>query len=159
MKVKSLSHVRLFTTPWTAAYLLCPWDFPGKSTGVGCHCLLRAGKITSPEKVAVRITEDTVPRIAPSHDRNRIVVALQPCPPLFNPMDCSRPASLSLTISRSLLKFMSIESVMPSNHPISAAPSPSAFYLSQHQGLSQIVGFLDKVAKVLELQLQHQFFQ
>ena len=29
-------------TPWTAAYrLLHPWDFPGKSTGVGCHCLLR----------------------------------------------------------------------------------------------------------------------
>ena len=21
--------------------LLCPWDSPGKSTGVGCHCLLR----------------------------------------------------------------------------------------------------------------------
>ena len=21
--------------------LLQPWDFPGKSTGVGCHCLLR----------------------------------------------------------------------------------------------------------------------
>ena len=21
--------------------LLCPWNFPGKSTGVGCHCLLR----------------------------------------------------------------------------------------------------------------------
>ena len=21
--------------------LLCPWDFPGTSTGVGCHCLLR----------------------------------------------------------------------------------------------------------------------
>ena len=21
--------------------LLCPWDFPGKSTGVDCHCLLR----------------------------------------------------------------------------------------------------------------------
>ena len=20
--------------------LLCPWDFPGKSTGAGCHCLL-----------------------------------------------------------------------------------------------------------------------
>ena len=20
--------------------LLCPWEFPGKSTGVGCHCLL-----------------------------------------------------------------------------------------------------------------------
>ena len=23
--------------------LLCPWDFPGKSTGVGCHCLLQTG--------------------------------------------------------------------------------------------------------------------
>ena len=21
--------------------LLCPWDFPGKRTGLGCHCLLR----------------------------------------------------------------------------------------------------------------------
>ena len=21
--------------------LLCPWDFPGMSTGVGCHCLLQ----------------------------------------------------------------------------------------------------------------------
>ena len=21
--------------------LLCPWNFPGKSTGVGCHCLLQ----------------------------------------------------------------------------------------------------------------------
>ena len=24
--------------------LLRPWDFPGKSTGVGCHCLLQANK-------------------------------------------------------------------------------------------------------------------
>ena len=22
--------------------LLCPWDFPGKSSGVGCHCLLQS---------------------------------------------------------------------------------------------------------------------
>ena len=25
--------------------LLRPWDFPGKSTGVGCHCLLRGGSL------------------------------------------------------------------------------------------------------------------
>ena len=25
--------------------LLRPWDFPGKSTGVGCHCLLRTPKV------------------------------------------------------------------------------------------------------------------
>ena len=43
VKVKSLSHVWLLATPWTAAYrLLHPWDFPGKSTGVGCHCLLHS---------------------------------------------------------------------------------------------------------------------
>ena len=29
-------------TPWTAApRLLCPWDSPGKSTGVGSHALLQ----------------------------------------------------------------------------------------------------------------------
>ena len=38
---KSLSCVWLFVTLWTGARLLCPWDFPGNSTGVGCHCLLQ----------------------------------------------------------------------------------------------------------------------
>ena len=37
VKVKSLSCVRFLATTWTAAHsLLHPWDFPGKSTGVGC---------------------------------------------------------------------------------------------------------------------------
>ena len=42
-EVKSLSRVRLFATPWTVAYHSwdIPWDFPGKSTGVGCHFLLQ----------------------------------------------------------------------------------------------------------------------
>ena len=41
VKVKSLSCVLLFATPWTAAYQAPPsMDFPGKSTGVGCHRLL-----------------------------------------------------------------------------------------------------------------------
>ena len=40
--MKSLGRVRLFATPWTVAYrLLRPWDFPGKSTGVGCHFLFQ----------------------------------------------------------------------------------------------------------------------
>ena len=43
VKVKSLSCVWLLATPWTAPYqALHPWDFPGKSTGVGCHCLLQS---------------------------------------------------------------------------------------------------------------------
>ena len=43
MEVKSLSRVRLFATPWTVpcTRLLRPWDFLGKSTGVGCHFLLQ----------------------------------------------------------------------------------------------------------------------
>ena len=37
-KVKSLSRVRLLVTPGLQpTRLLHPWDFPGKSTGVGCH--------------------------------------------------------------------------------------------------------------------------
>ena len=37
-----LSCVQLFVTVWTvAARLLCPWDFPGKNTGVGCHFLFQ----------------------------------------------------------------------------------------------------------------------
>ena len=43
VKVKSLSRVRLFATQWTVTCtrLLRPWDFLGKSTGVGCHFLLQ----------------------------------------------------------------------------------------------------------------------
>ena len=40
-----LSHfsgVQLFVTVWTVATrLLCPWDSPGKNTGVGCQSLLQ----------------------------------------------------------------------------------------------------------------------
>ena len=71
--MKSLSRVRLFVTSCTAAHqaplpmgfsrqgssahgifqarLLRPWDFPGKSTGVGCHCLLLS-KISMNQKSA-----------------------------------------------------------------------------------------------------------
>ena len=48
-------------------------------------------------------------------------------------------------------------SIQPS-HPLSSL-SPSAFNLAQHQGLYQWVSSLHHVAKVLELQLQHPFFQ
>ena len=32
----------LFATLWTVVHrLLCPWDFPGKGTGVDCHFILQ----------------------------------------------------------------------------------------------------------------------
>ena len=50
MKVKSESEVawscRTLGDPWTAAYQAPPsMDFPGKSTVVGCHCLLQISSI------------------------------------------------------------------------------------------------------------------
>ena len=47
--------------------LLCPWDFPGKSTGVGCHFLLQCMKMKSEREVT------------------------QLCPTPSDPMDCKTP--------------------------------------------------------------------
>ena len=75
-------------------------------------------------------------------------------------MDAACQGSLSITNYWSLLKLMSIESVMASNHLILCCPlllPPSVF--SQHQGLFRKVSSSHQVAKVLEFQLQHQSFQ
>ena len=77
---------------------------------------------------------------------------------VVTPRTVACQASLSLPISQSMLIFMSIESVMLSNHlvlcnPLLLLPSifPSIRVFSNESTLHQ-------VAKVLELQLQHQFF-
>ena len=49
--------------------LPCPWDSPGKNTGMGCHFLLQCMKMKSEREVA------------------------QSCPTLSDPMDCSPPGS------------------------------------------------------------------
>ena len=52
------------------------------------------------------------------------------------PWNAARQTSLSITNSRRLLKLMSIELVMPSNHLILChPPSLPTFNLSQHQDL------------------------
>ena len=42
-KCPSLTHVQLFATLWDLAPQAppCPWNSPGKSTGVDCHFLLQ----------------------------------------------------------------------------------------------------------------------
>ena len=50
------------------------------------------------------------------------VQSLTSCATLCDPMDYSTQASLSLPVSQFLLKLMSIESVMPSNHLILCCP-------------------------------------
>ena len=53
---------------WQPTRLCCPWDSPGKNTGVGCHFLLQYMKVKSESEVA------------------------QSCPTLSDPMDCSLPS-------------------------------------------------------------------
>ena len=67
-----------------------------------------------------------------------------PCPSP-SPGVCSNSSSLS-------------QWYHPTIYPVSF-PSPPAFNLSQHQGLFQSVGSSHQVAKLWELQLQHQSFQ
>ena len=76
------------------------------------------------------------------------------------PWTAARQASLSITNSQSLLKLMSFTSVMPSNHLILCRPLlllPSVF--PSIEVFSNGVGSSHQVARVLELQLQHQSFQ
>ena len=84
----------------------------------------------------------------------------QLCPTLCNLMDCSMPC---FPVLHYLPEFAqthvcSVNDVIQPSHPLSP-PFPPAFNLSQHQGLFQSVGSLHQVAKVLEIQLQHQSFQ
>ena len=63
---------------------------------------------------------------------------------LTTPWTAACQASLDPAISWSLLKLMSIESVMPSNHLILCCPLlPLAFHLCQHRELFQRAGSLD----------------
>ena len=63
------SRVQLCVTQWQQSIRLrCPWDSPGKNTGVGCHFLLQCTKWK---------------------------VKVKSCPTLSNPMDCS-PAGSSV---------------------------------------------------------------
>ena len=87
------------------------------------------------------------------------VQSLSPVQLFVTPWTAGHQASPSIANSRNLLKFMSIESVMPSNHLIPSSPSPPAFNLSQHQGLFQWICSLHQMARALELELQHQPFQ
>ena len=54
---------------WQPTRLPCPWDSPGKNTGVGCHFLLQCRKVKSESEVT------------------------QSCPTLIDPRDCSLPGS------------------------------------------------------------------
>ena len=77
--------------------LLCPWDFPGNSTGVGSIAFSAILTFSSVQLLS-RVRLFATPWIAAGQ------------------------ASLTITNSWSLRKLMSIESVMPSSHLILCSP-------------------------------------
>ena len=83
----------------------------------------------------------------------------QSCPTLWDPMDYSPPGFQPITNSCSLIKLMSIKSVIPSNHLIHYRPLLLLSQSFPDQGHFQWVTSSHQVAKVLEFQLQHQSFQ
>ena len=46
MRAKSLQPRLTLCDPMDCTRLLCPWDSPGKNTGVGCHALLQGTFLT-----------------------------------------------------------------------------------------------------------------
>ena len=92
--------------------------------------------------------------------KSRCCSVAQPYLTLCYPVDCSTP---SFPVLHHLLEFAQtlvcwVNDTIKSSHPLTS-PSPPAFGLSHHQGLFQWVSSSREVAKVLELQLQHQSFQ
>ena len=84
----------------------------------------------------------------------------QSCPTLRGTMDCSTPG---LPVLHHLPEFAQthvhwVSDAIQPYHPLSS-PSPPTFNLSQLHSFSNWVGSLLQVAKVLELQLQHESFQ
>ena len=119
---------------------------PGKNTGVDCHILLQLRHWLWLNDIRFVCGVRSVQSF--SHVQ------------LFaTSWTVAHQASLSISNSQSLLKLMSIESVMSSNHLILSSLFLPTFNLFQHQSLLQWVSSSHQVTKILQLQLQHQSFQ
>ena len=138
--------------------LLCPWDFPGKNTGVGCHFLLQDIFPTQGSKLGLPHCRQTLylwaTREALTIPSVQFSSVAQSCPTLCDPMNHSTPG---LPVHHQLPEFIQAhvhqvsDAIQPS-HPL-LSPSPPAPNPSQHQGLCQWVNSSNEVAKVLEFQL------
>ena len=129
-----LRHSQFFATLWTIllARILCPWDSPGKNTGVDCFALLQGifpTQVLNPHlfassALAGRFFTTSATWEAQVSSSIQFSSVAQSCLTLCDPMDCSTPGltSMSITNSRNLLKLMPIESVMPSNYLILCRP-------------------------------------
>ena len=107
--------------------LLCPWDSLYKNTGVGYHALLQGIFLTwgsNPHLFhLLHWQADSLP-LAPSQFSS-VQFICSVCARLCEtPWTAAYHSSLSITNTWSLLKLMSIELVLPSNHLILYHPLP-----------------------------------
>ena len=106
------------------------WDSPGKNTGVGCHALLQGIFPTQGSNPCLLCLlhwqAGSLPLAPPGKCTLSSSVQLLSCVQLFvTPWTAACQASLSIINSWSLLKLMSTELVMPSNHLILCLPFSS----------------------------------
>ena len=143
---------------WQPTRLPCPWGFPGKNNGVGCHFLLRCMKVKSESGVAQSCPtlHDPTDCSLPGSSAHGIFQArvlewgaiasvsqsvssvAQSCPTLWDPMNHSNPG---LPVHHQLPEFTQThvhrvsDAIQPS-HPLSSPSSPAP-NPSQHQSLFQ----------------------
>ena len=143
--------------------LLCPWNFPGKNTGVGCHFLLQGIFLTqgSNPHLLHRLhwQTDSLP-LAPPGKRflwsfscpvmsdsvwlHGLQHARPPCPSP-SPGVCPISCSLHWWYSPVVSSYDALFSFCPQSFPASGT-----FPMSR---------LLHQMTKILEFQIQHQFFQ
>ena len=102
-----LSHVWVFCDPMDSnpPRLLCPWDFPGKNTGVGCHFFLQGSSRPRDETLVSCLGRQILYHWV---SRKGSEVA-QLCPTLCDPVDCSLPGSSVQGISQArILEWVAI---------------------------------------------------
>ena len=93
--------------------LYSPWNSPGQNTRVGSLSLLQGIFPTQGLNPALLHCRQILYQL--SYQGSPCSVT-KSCPTLCSPMDCSMPGCPVLHYLQSLLKLMSIRSVMPSNH-------------------------------------------
>ena len=135
--VQSLSRVRLFATPWTAARQgsLSITNFRSLLRLMSIESVMPSNHLILCRPLLLRllsfpasgsfVTSHFVPRFQSSSVQSLNCVRL-----FVTPWTAAHQASLSITNFRSLLRLMSIELVMPSNHLILCRPHlllPSIF--------------------------------
>ena len=120
MKSESVSHPVVSDSLWPRglqpARLLCPWDSPGKNTGVGGHALLQGIFPTQRSNPGLLHCRQTLYRL--SHREVPwwvivVVLVTQLCLTLCDPMGCSPPGSSV----HGILQARTLEWVLPFPSP------------------------------------------